>query len=279
MAKVQAKQTPTGANISAFLETSKKLEKIEGWFLPGAQLIFDFLLAYQHNKAQLGNLFEIGVWHGKSASLMAKYLRDKEQFFLIDHEFKKDKIEESIRLVRGDIPSMMQYLPIKSNTIETLKGIQNIYKQVRFMHIDGEHSGEMVYQDMETAHKLLSNDGVLVMDDFFNPAFPQVTEAVYRYLHDQPYHFKMFICGYRKAFLCRVRNYQTYYSLCMTELPARIRALSPHEGVFKTSSVADCDAMSIGTYPPDMDIAPNYVRGPDWDQQAYETVTRIEQDK
>jgi hypothetical protein len=48
------------------------------------------------------------------------------------------------------------------------------------------------------------------MDDFFNPIYPQVTAAVYRFLFDNPMTLRMVLCGGNKCFLVKASAYRVY---------------------------------------------------------------------
>lgn len=72
-----------------FIQTQSLLESIEGWFSPASHGLFQFFLKYQNNNKIKGNLGEIGVWKGKSASVLSKFLKEKESIFLIDPLIKQ----------------------------------------------------------------------------------------------------------------------------------------------------------------------------------------------
>ena len=48
----------------------------------------------------------------------------------------------------------------------------------RWIHVDGEHTGQSVINDLEIADHLLSDRGIAVFDDFFSPGYPQVTQMI-----------------------------------------------------------------------------------------------------
>ena len=50
-------------------------------------------------------------------------------------------------------------------------------RSFRWIHIDGEHTGQAVGNDLAIAHELLADDGIICIDDFFNPAYAQVSAA------------------------------------------------------------------------------------------------------
>ena len=66
-----------------FMQTQEKLYSIEGWFSPASHALFSFFLDYQNENKINGNLGEIGVWHGKSATIICKKVKENQNIFLI----------------------------------------------------------------------------------------------------------------------------------------------------------------------------------------------------
>ena len=54
-------------------------------------------------------------------------------------------------------------------------------KKVRLFSVDGDHSKAAVIHDLTLAASVLSDDGVIIADDLFNPWYPTVTEAIYEF--------------------------------------------------------------------------------------------------
>ena len=57
----------------------------------------------------------------------------------------------------------------------------------------------------------------MVVDDFLSPRYPQVAAAVFNYLQSHPFSFRMFLCGFFKAYLARPRSAHLYLSLIRDE--------------------------------------------------------------
>ena len=51
----------------------------------------------------------------------------------------------------------------------------------RLLSVDGGHSTEVALNDLQLAHEVLADGGVIMMDDYFDPKFPGVSEAVNRF--------------------------------------------------------------------------------------------------
>src|SRR4030081_1212212 len=60
----------------------EKIGAIPGWFMFQSYCVWRALLDQQ--AATSGDLFEIGVWRGRSASVLANYRKGDEKLFLCD---------------------------------------------------------------------------------------------------------------------------------------------------------------------------------------------------
>jgi hypothetical protein len=58
--------------------------------------------------------------------------------------------------------------------------------QVRFFHIDGEHSRAALTKDLELATAVLAPGGLIVLDDMLHPGYPTLMVAVQEYLVRHP---------------------------------------------------------------------------------------------
>src|SRR5258708_24917593 len=67
----------------------EKIDAIPGWFMFQSYCVWRALLDQQ---AQVtGDLFEIGVWRGRSASLLASYRKGDEKLYLCDLRLDEDR--------------------------------------------------------------------------------------------------------------------------------------------------------------------------------------------
>ncbi len=70
----------------------------------------------------------------------------------------------------------------------------------RFFHIDGGHNCDEALSDMRLASKVLLSQGIIALDDPFQPGWPGVTEALIRFL-DERQAFRAIVVGYNKLLL------------------------------------------------------------------------------
>ena len=142
--------------------------------------------------------------------------------------------------------------------------------QVRFCHVDGEHSGHMIYNDMAVAQKLLSEEGVLVVDDFFNPMYPQITEALFRYLDRNPYTFRLFMVGFNKAYLSRPAAFYDYHRFCDERVFDGMQERDIDITLARSTHASDATVFSMIDYTPKH----GRQRGPDWEPDNLQIVSK-----
>ena len=258
-----------------FIKRQNELFNMNGWFSPASHGLFSFFLDFQNKNNISGNMGEIGVWEGKSASIICKYCRDEESVVLIDPIIANNKeiILNNINIIGSKIPKKLILCNIISEKFDSLKNELHLEKSLRFFHIDGCHTATNVYSDLELADKLLSNDAVLVVDDFFNPIYPQITESLYRYLFINPYKFRLFLGAFNKAYLCRAGSYYKYYSYCLENLQRDMVSKKMYFSIKKTSSIDDCFTLVADEYNADVD-PDSGMQGPDWEPEKIEYVEK-----
>lgn len=259
-----------------FIQTQEKMFYIEGWFSPESHAMFVSFLDYQNQNNINGNLGEIGVWHGKSASIICKKVIGNQNIFLIDPLIVdvKEIILRNIDKICLRIPKNLVLMDTISDDFVKISNFTQLQNTFRFFHIDGCHTGTNIYRDLVLADKLISSDGIVVIDDFFNVTYPQITEALYKYCQLNPYSFRIFCIGFNKAYLCRPESFSKYYSYATTSLQESLFTKGIYVTIKKTSSLGDTFSLSVEFYNQQDDPISGQ-RGPDWDESAFEIITTI----
>lgn len=214
----------------------KKFNSLEGWFLKEAALTWDCLLNYQNTNSIAGNFLEIGVYKGKSAILQCLHAAEQEICLFVD----QGMYEETQVLLRGLHANSNFYRCRSQSLLRHGFDLANFSASCRWVHIDGGHSASACSYDLHIGDQVLSEDGIICVDDFFNSSYPQVTAAVFDYLNKNPFSLKLFLCGFNKGYLARPyycdyylryllrdfhkdlrqRNYQNKISLVKTSMPS-----------------------------------------------------------
>ena len=156
--------------------------------------IMRLLLAFQGEKGILGNLCEIGVHHGRLFLILALCRRANERALAIDL-FEDDKFNFPSRHHRGRDRALItnalrlgislsedEILKTSSLDIQEKDILARTVGPMRFFSIDGNHGYRYFENDLRLATRTISNEGIIVVDDFFNVNFPDVTFAAYNFL-------------------------------------------------------------------------------------------------
>src|SRR5258708_16535650 len=78
----------------------EKIDAIPGWFMFQSYCVWRALLDQQARVS--GDLFEIGVWRGRSASLLASYRKGDEKLYLCDLRLDEEAVQRAIRSVGAE---------------------------------------------------------------------------------------------------------------------------------------------------------------------------------
>jgi hypothetical protein len=208
-----------GIDVNRFLLAA---EHVEGWLFPVDAHLFAVCSEMQVREGIRGNLFEIGVHHGKTAALLAWLAQPGEVLGVCDifdqQELNADLsgkgnrqiFEHNMRLIAPD--TALKIFAKPSSTLMT----DETTTSCRLFHIDGGHRPNDVYNDLEIAHRALLSLGIVIVDDPFNANWPGVSEGLYRFFSDRPKDFAPILIGGNKAYFCRPHAVSNFR---ITELP------------------------------------------------------------
>ncbi len=255
--------SPTPTPTFNFQHYLQQTRSIEGWFFPQAAAIWDSLLSFQNQQGIRGHQLEIGVHHGLSATLMAMRGQPGESCVLVDLLMKEGIVRQSIQQVGHPEGVEVGYLRQDSRDLLAGPLMMDGRSKFRFMHIDGEHTGEAIANDLDVASLLVAPDGIVAIDDFFSPLYPQITESVFRYLSKHPYQFTLFLCGFGKAYLARPKFAHRYLKFCRESLVDEIE----QRGMLTTVSRTTMPTEMV-TYGILGRMGNKRHRGPDWSQHV-----------
>lgn len=170
-------------DVHEYLEATKS---VEGWFFPIDALLFAMLDELQKREGISGNLFEIGVHHGKTALFLARMAAAGESVGVCDvfdmQELNRDRSGAGNRAIferhleTYGVRDMRIFTKLSSALTS-----EETTTNCRFVHIDGGHRPEDVLNDLHLAERALLPDGIVAVDDVFNPNWPGVSEGFYRY--------------------------------------------------------------------------------------------------
>jgi len=187
------------------------IDFIEGWFLKEAAEFFLWVDYIQKKNDISGNIFEAGTYQGKSAILLALMVNTNKERFAICDDFdnKKNKIPVK-QLFLKNLKSFFKdisFTEIHSKASSQLNSEE--CNNIRFFHIDGGHSAEETYQDLQLASESIIESGIIAIDDLFNEFWPGVMEGVYKFLTSNKEIVPLSI-GFNKLLLCK-KSKQNWY--------------------------------------------------------------------
>lgn len=190
--------------------------------------VFVHLLELQKALGVGGDMLEIGVFRAGTASLLGACLRPKERLFLIDPHQNADANRQTIEHFSGVKPEQLSFHVMDSLALNKWRErvLSPLTPMVRFAHIDGEHSYDGVYSDLDLARRYITGGGLIVLDDIFNMNSACCTHALFDYLRDQPL-VHLVAMGFRKAYLCESRHVAIYrrFFVGLSELLAQTASL------------------------------------------------------
>ena len=180
---------------------------VEGAFQFDAALMF---MAYNQIIAShgvTGDVLEIGVLHGLSSIAVAA-LRGKEKQFVAIDLFDDLQSENVSRSGFGNRASFQRNLETFYPNTEFMRVIhgnsadlepRDLGRNFSFCHIDGGHSDDETYHDLQLCHEILLPGGLLALDDYFNPSYPGVSEGAFRFQLDHPGALNPIAIGFNKV--------------------------------------------------------------------------------
>jgi hypothetical protein len=172
-----------------------KIYSINGYLKSLDARLIVALAAWQACNKIVGGLAEIGVHHGKLFFLLALSRQHGETSLAIDL-FEDDEMNAATRFGGRNraFATHAASLNVTLRSTEVLKAdsltvtsddILSRVGRVRIFSVDGGHLYRHVAHDLPLALSTLSPGGVIVVDDFCNSEWPEVTFATYDFMRAQ----------------------------------------------------------------------------------------------
>lgn len=169
------------------------IQQIKGWFTFDDDVHFTMCLELQSHMGLVGDILEIGCYHGRSTSVLARHLRKGERLVICDI-FAGDSGEQysdpaTVDTVRRSILSFapalereqLDFRECRSDQLELTED-----DKFRFVHVDGAHEKSIALHDIRLAARHLTDRGIVVVDDYQHCNFPGVSLAVEEFLETSP---------------------------------------------------------------------------------------------
>ena len=159
-----------------------------------------------------------------------------------------DLDEPAVRKAFATVAAEPKDVVILSGPSSQLPGrldLRAMHQSVRWMHIDGEHTGNTVWGELEIAHQIVGPQGMVVIDDFFSPRYPANTTEVVRYMEKNPFHFRLFAVAFNKAYLCRPEALPRHMDFMAHGLSDALLGYDCKSTIWKTTGAWDTDAVGV----------------------------------
>lgn len=154
-------------------------------------------------------VLEIGVWKGAWTSVVLSNLPHCSVV----------GVDPYPRLgnIRTEMLGRLERLGLQGR-FELFTSTQDVPDGVHFdlIHIDGEHSEAAADRDLSYAKDHLTDEGIIVMDDYRNSWFPGVTSALFLFCRDHG--FRIFLVTKDKAYVARSPHASRLHETLLREL-------------------------------------------------------------
>ena len=191
----------------------------------------------------LGDIAEIGTYQGRSALHLVHHLHGRGgKLYLFDPYEKMPLVADMLRrhvpdatVIGHRIFSQM----IDESIVPT--------KSVRFLRVDGNHTRRAIRHDLSVAHRILTEAGIVDLDDFFSPSFVGVTYGALEWMTEHKGAFELLLAGFGHGYLCRP-SFINHYMSAMRKLPDYLRVAGVTDfSLVRASGPSDC--LAVGIFP------------------------------
>ena len=187
--------------------------RIRGFLHPVDAMAFSEILDYQKTLQIPGSSVEIGVFYGRSLSLLAKDAKENSTkavgIDLFDISGQQASVEESLNKL--DLLNSVTLVADSSFNIST-KNIEKIAGKVRFFSVDGGHEMVHIKNDARLAMNSLTEGGVIAFDDFLNPQYPDLTVGIIDFMRENSEKLRAFAITRAKLYVSTVDFADKYLS-------------------------------------------------------------------
>lgn len=204
--------------LARYLESG--VRQVEGWLTPLSARILAFLLDEQARLGVHGSVGEIGVHHGKLFLVAYLATRRAERAFAVDlFDLQELNVDGS---GRGDRERFLANVERHAGSTEGLVVLTadslklppaRLLEEAgpaRFVSIDGGHTDECTLNDLRLAEACLADGGIILLDDYFNPNWPDVSVGAARHFTSPGAKTKPFLITPNKVFFAEERNHSVY---------------------------------------------------------------------
>ena len=225
----------TTHNPELALYLSSLFSSLRGWCYPQVWEAVTPLADTIAKSIPSAPLAEIGVYHGKFFIGLVKSLNSPRNNYAFDvfedQQFNLDRAGKGSReaflanLERCGIPADTVHIKQMDSTWLTAADLHDIRHSTggfAFFSVDGCHTAQHTYHDLQVAMALTHPQGIIFLDDYYNEMWPGVQEGTAKlFLMGNPM-FVPLVYIANKLLFCSISHHEPYLKLLRTELPRRL---------------------------------------------------------
>jgi hypothetical protein len=198
--------------------------RVQGWLTQLAVQILTRVGEAQQERGVRGPVCEIGVHVGRLFILLHLLTRTDEKSVAFDlyelqneanGRLRKQRLMENLRHHGGDI-GRTQAVTQDSLQLRPERIIELCGGRPRLFSIDGGRSAEVTRNDLSLAHDTLCEGGLVMLGDYFQEIWPEVSQGVCSFMQENTELFPVAIGG-NKMFLARGAAAAEEYRKRLTE--------------------------------------------------------------
>ncbi|MGL4636639.1 MAG: class I SAM-dependent methyltransferase [Beijerinckiaceae bacterium] len=194
---------------------------VPGWLDPYSASFIASLARIQREAGMTGPVVEIGVHMGRLFILLKLLTSGQEkalaidifadQHLNVDQSGHGDMAEFGANIARYATAENLEIIQ-RSSLDVTREDILSQVGACRLFSIDGGHTEECTLNDLRLAERSLMDGGVVILDDYFNPSWPDVSTGAARYFLETGSRLRPFAISPNKLFLARPENHAFYHA-------------------------------------------------------------------
>jgi Methyltransferase domain len=194
---------------------------VPGWLHSYSAAFIADLSRIQTARGINGSVAEIGVHMGRLFILLKLLTQDTEQAIAIDvfgdQHLNTDRsgFGDQDRFLHNvaEHTSMQRLVVLQRSSLEVeANDILRRVGRCRLFSIDGGHTEDCTLNDLTLAEGALEEDGVAILDDYFNENWPDVSTGAARYFCNPATELRPFAITPNKLFLAKPRSHAMYHT-------------------------------------------------------------------
>ncbi len=170
---------------------------VQGWLTPLSARVIAFLLAYLASRRD-ERAFAIDVFDLQEFNVDGSGKGDRERFLA--------NVERHAGSTDGLVVVTADSLKLRPDDLLTKAG------PARFISVDGGHTEECTLNDLRLAEACLVSGGIVVLDDYFNQNWPDVSVGAARHFFSPAAKTKPFLVTPNKVFFAEERYHGVYHN-------------------------------------------------------------------